>query len=1069
MRTTSLINLRNMKMRNNLYYVRRTAKKLVWLCLLFALIVIWVSPQANADSDAVSARAPVPGSSTISGSSARPYYAVGEGSFNGEVTWLQIYVPLGQATYITVQQACNLDLAGTAPDVTYSIRSLKAHEDAILAGTSTSYIGTRADHQNCQANQTLIFNTGAAPKITTGVGVESCILGHGDDNNGSSGAYAGCANTGTKSQLRYRTFVFEATINNSNPNNNDIERSFRLCASDQNGNCDPDNSSGVVIGASKLPPDLQTQTDQTRKYFGIYQRNASSEWDYAVQFAPSCSDNINPSAAIKFYDADANVSNYTPQNLVADVLYKPRSKPNASWSPVPSTPNLNDNNPPGPGATKGTFSNPFTNNGGTGPGDNYIGGNNQYSAMYFQADPANIYELTVKGINWRNTLQLQLPYDQIDGLPTTAANSVDCNSSTLGSYTNVSAGGTVYSFGVKNPTLDNGNTYINSSSWVASNATVNATNTAVTFKHDVFNDGPDKADYTWQIKGCYVDSSAATPVDCSGSTGLGNYSLAKDGGNDPANNCENQSTTNLIGGSESNIGEGFDGSFPKNCTYQFSFKNTAQSGDKYCQLVEYNHAKGSADNKLTDSKPVCVVLKLTNVPVCNYDRFIPQGNMEVGQSSQFRLSVDTGVLKTSPAPAQQPNGTLHLYDPSGALVASNANFTYSAPIADPAGPNWLEEHVTIPFTFTTVGKYNMTWTYASLNCSQPIFVVLKPYVKVYNGDVDTSGGANCSAADGIIDTLNYGNSGAAKFVGSSAELTVAALADINGFTSNGINFNGTPPNQKYLTLANTASDDYGGNSGITNCPTDYMAAEAAAHDFDINSSSGTNNMSINPTATGSGTQVYDFNYNTTTDPTWRLNGLSLGNGTQRYVYVHGDVYITGNITFSGASGGWASTSDIPSFWLIASGNIYIAPNVTDLAGVYVSEIDSNGNGGTIYTCATDGPDSTTPGTLGFVDPTHHYTDCNSQLRVHGSFIANVIQLFRSFGTLLNSSRGETDASRANCTRSNSPATLTPNGNSCAGEVFDFSPEVYLGAPPTSGGSSAFSSNYDSITSLPPVL
>jgi hypothetical protein len=182
-------------------------------------------------------------------------------------------------------------------------------------------------------------------------------------------------------------------------------------------------------------------------------------------------------------------------------------------------------------------------------------------------------------------------------------------------------------------------------------------------------------------------------------------------------------------------------------------------------------------------------------------------------------------------------------------------------------------------------------------------------------------------------------------------------------------------------------------------------------------------------------------------------------GNDLSLFVNGNIYIASNITFGTNNGDWTinadGTSNIPSFYIVATGNIYVAPSVTELDGVYVAKTNTSGSGGTIYTC---GQSSFSP-----LPAASLYSTCNQQLIVYGSFIGAQVNLMRTFGSL-----------------NNSTSTEDPNGGAprqcdngdfasdCAAEIFNFSPEVYLSKPaiqaPNNGATS-----YDAEVDLPPVL
>ena len=111
--------------------------------------------------------------------------------------------------------------------------------------------------------------------------------------------------------------------------------------------------------------------------------------------------------------------------------------------------------------------------------------------------------------------------------------------------------------------------------------------------------------------------------------------------------------------------------------------------------------------------------------------------------------------------------------------------------------------------------------------------------------------------------------------------------------------------------------------------------------------------------------------------------------------------------------------------IIAKGNIDIAENVTDLAGIYIARPEDsellapNPPNGQIDTCSNGSPASgPNAGHLSSLV-------CTNQLRVRGMFIAHDIEFRRTYGGVTGSN---------------------PNGGQQPAEVFNFSAESYLAKP-----------------------
>jgi hypothetical protein len=148
------------------------------------------------------------------------------------------------------------------------------------------------------------------------------------------------------------------------------------------------------------------------------------------------------------------------------------------------------------------------------------------------------------------------------------------------------------------------------------------------------------------------------------------------------------------------------------------------------------------------------------------------------------------------------------------------------------------------------------------------------------------------------------------------------------------------------------------------------------------------------------------------------------------IYVNGNVSITGDIKY--VTTGWSltPTNTIPSLKIIATGDIVIDPNVTQLDGVYETT-------GYIYDCSTHTSGANIGLYQNHTGPGNNLCYTNP-LTVNGSFIANRIFFQRTGG---------------NAYTSGSPAA----------ETFNYGPEDWLSSPDSSTG------REDSLKSLPPVF
>jgi hypothetical protein len=412
------------------------------------------------------------------------------------------------------------------------------------------------------------------------------------------------------------------------------------------------------------------------------------------------------------------------------------------------------------------------------------------------------------------------------------------------------------------------------------------------------------------------------------------------------------------------------------------------------------------------------------------------------------------------APAHPPYSINISVSPSGgsgsgldSASTNTASYTYTTPNL-PAGTYTASATFSGPSGFTTV------------SCPPAPFIAYNlPYYKVYGNDVKAGGAfdaGSCSNSTGnTIGSIGflggflpspdgYGIKGFDNTAntGSGAQFAAYAIGHIASFNSAMMRgaVGGNPGPSKGLTFANSGGN-YGGDVGGTNCIHNWANDQANA--IVTGSLSGTvNPASLNGTYTASGDLTLSTASSTDLVP----------KGSRTIIYVNGaNVRITAGNT-SGIkydTSTWGSIADIPSLWVVVNGgNIYIDPGVTQLDGVYVAQPDSGNGKGKIFTCSNNGFG---PADLTGVNGTAGDA-CNNQLTVNGAFIAQEVELLRSFSSLRYSQAGENPyGSGSNCV----------GKPTCAAEVFNFGPEVFM-APPNGLGNSG-GSKYDYITELPPVL
>lgn len=160
---------------------------------------------------------------------------------------------------------------------------------------------------------------------------------------------------------------------------------------------------------------------------------------------------------------------------------------------------------------------------------------------------------------------------------------------------------------------------------------------------------------------------------------------------------------------------------------------------------------------------------------------------------------------------------------------------------------------------------------------------------------------------------------------------------------------------------------------------------------------------------------------------------NIDNGTRFVEYIDGDLYVDSDVRFSD---NYANAAAIPTFTLVVKGNIFIGRDVTHLDGIFIAQPSmADGLKGAIYTCATD---SVAPFDMPALTADLH-GDCDRPLTINGALSARQVWLLRTAGSL-----------------TSGPA-----------ETINYVPEHWLAS--LSGEIDSRLDDYDSITSLPPVL
>ena len=355
----------------------------------------------------------------------------------------------------------------------------------------------------------------------------------------------------------------------------------------------------------------------------------------------------------------------------------------------------------------------------------------------------------------------------------------------------------------------------------------------------------------------------------------------------------------------------------------------------------------------------------------------------------------------------------------------------------------------LSFTAPEAGMYQVNWQYYnSPTCHKSDKAGYTPFFNVQGGDIAAgvgfTEGTGCDQS-ASADIIGW-NKGSNTYAGAGSYLGALATGNITDFVS-GMGLSGGAATQSghalsFTNTTNIAAGGYGGQfvdasgNGVTPCLPDYYGNHS---DGDPYAGTALNQADIDPYA---GTAQALSANDDGSDPNYLLTigssgSVSIPAGTTITMYVRGNVYIQNNIVYSPYT-----LDSVPRFNLYVSGNVYVNQGVTEIHGVYVTQVD---------------PDAANPGTTGIFTTCAHdatstseqYATCNTRLKVVGAVASETeLRMSRTHGTL----------------------TTTPDARVAGGvvpaepaELFEYSPELWLSAP-TSGTIGA-----QTYTSLPPVL
>ena len=370
---------------------------------------------------------------------------------------------------------------------------------------------------------------------------------------------------------------------------------------------------------------------------------------------------------------------------------------------------------------------------------------------------------------------------------------------------------------------------------------------------------------------------------------------------------------------------------------------------------------------------------------------------------------------------------------TGAVVYSG-----SKPINLPSDGSTYD-FLTDTINFSTPGQYTYTATIDVLppsvfSCTGTINIHAKPYIKAFGSDIIAGISATCTNWGGPTPKESgvYGFYSGNK--GASAQLGIISLGPIMEFESHSLNSPGDS-----LKFANTVVTK-GQFATPHACPVDYFA------DYDPSLTNVGQNVANWPTGVREHVGTGHL-------PNSAANGQK-NSATKTVVYRDGDVYIDFNIRYMN-SGSWNSIGNMQSITLIVRGDVYIRDNVSNIDANIIVQPRVDGTGGIIYTC--------TDSNGALKNANDLYDECNNQLTINGAVVAKTIKWQRTFGSRKDATTGEQPSDAlGSCTIN----TGIQSSGVCAGEVVNFTPEVYMGGG-VSNGREKFQT--DAISILPPIL
>ena len=310
------------------------------------------------------------------------------------------------------------------------------------------------------------------------------------------------------------------------------------------------------------------------------------------------------------------------------------------------------------------------------------------------------------------------------------------------------------------------------------------------------------------------------------------------------------------------------------------------------------------------------------------------------------------------------------------------------------------------------------------NCKS---IVDRPYFRAFGNDVYSGAGFGTGCAATTTNIIGFAKRVGTSWVGSGAQLGVFAGGDVRGFTSRSMVDTGRASDLTFSNVSPVAGTN-GGRFGATFCSDNFWASRSTTI---------TTTPGIPPPLQNLANGQHQFSSGSTITATGTVNNRIA-------VYIDGDLRIGGSGITTSTS--WASIANIPSVYVVVRGNIYIAPSVTQLDGIYVAQPNATSplGGGRIFTCADI--TSATPQTATF---TFLVNTCRTKLTVNGALVATKVNFLRTSGSL------------------RTATAVEPMTSNNIAEVIRFVPDAFMSQPASNSEQQV--GNFDAVISLPPSL